>query len=210
MGQSPPQYYTEVQLPTPAGASLLTQPVAEELDAAIWRLFECTVVFTVPRDGGQRGLVLQVPEVPALDSKTYQECVVRTLVRLCGWGLRSLKDTFGEVTDPWHQLLAALATSRVQVAGVQRGRRGLLRSEDAEFAVAISSLRVRLGVATVKAQCTSMLGRLDVMGPGAGAARGRRRQAATLERCWGLEQRSAELARRQGWRAQRSGYAKLD
>ena len=117
---------------------------------------------------------------------------------------------FGEVSDHWHQLLAALATRRVQVTGVQRGRRGLLRSEDAERAVAISSLRRWLGVATVKAQCTSMLGRLEVMGPGTGAARGRRRQAATLERHWGLEQRAADLARRQGWRAQRSGYAKED
>ena len=55
-----------------------------------------------------------------------------------------------------------------------------------------------------------MLGRLEVLGPGAGAARGRRRQAAQLERQWGLEQRVADLARRQGWRAYRSGYSKFD
>ena len=117
---------------------------------------------------------------------------------------------FGEVSDHWHQLLAALATSRVQVAGIQYGRRGILRSEDSEWAVAISRLRIRLGVATVKAQCTSLLGRLEVLGPGATAARGRRRQAAVLERLWGREQQAAELARRQGWRASRSGYAKLN
>ena len=82
---------------------------------------------------------------------------------------------YGEVSDPWHQMLTALASRRVQVAGVQRGRRGLMRSEDAEYAVAISHLRVRLGVATVWAQCTSMLGRLETLDPGTAAARGRRR-----------------------------------
>ena len=117
---------------------------------------------------------------------------------------------FGEVSDHWHQLLASLATRRVQVAGVQRGRRGILRSEDAERAVAISRLRIKLGVATVRAQCTSLLGRLEQLGPGAGAARGRRRQAAHLERMWGQEHQAAELARSQGWRAYRSGYSKLD
>ena len=117
---------------------------------------------------------------------------------------------FGEVSDHWHQLLTALATRRVQVAGVQRGRRGLMRSQDAEYAVAISQLRVRLGIATVRAQCTSMLGRLETLGPGTAAARGRRRYAAQVERQWGLEQRAADLARRQGWNAHRSGYAKLD
>ena len=31
---------------------------------------------------------------------------------------------FGEVSEPWHALLSALATSRVGVPGVQRGKRG--------------------------------------------------------------------------------------
>ena len=60
------------------------------------------------------------------------------LGKVCGL----VAGNFGEVSDHWHQLLAALATSRVQVAGVQRECRGLLRNEDAEFATAISSLRV--------------------------------------------------------------------
>ena len=85
---------------------------------------------------------------------------------------------FGEVSEPWHALLSALATNRVRVAGVQRGRKGVLRSEEAERAVAISQLRVRLGVAAVKAQCTRLLGRLEVLGPGTAAAVGRRQYAA--------------------------------
>ena len=49
----------------------------------------------------------------------------------------------------------------------------------------ISRLRVRLGEATVQAQCTSMLGRLETLGPGTAASRGRRRYAALEERQWG-------------------------
>ena len=42
------------------------------------------------------------------------------------------------MSDHWYQLLAVLATSMVQVTGVQRGRRRLLRSEDAERVGAFS------------------------------------------------------------------------
>ena len=73
----------------------LTRPVAAELDAKLWQLFEATVGFSVPRTGGQSGLTLHIPEVPALHGHTYQECVVRLPVRLYGWGFRSLEDTCG-------------------------------------------------------------------------------------------------------------------
>ena len=43
-------------------------------------------------------------------------------------------ENIGEVSDHWYQLLAALATSWVQITGGQRERRGLLRSEDTETA----------------------------------------------------------------------------
>ena len=73
---------------------------------------------------------------------------------------------WGEVSEATHALLAHLATSRVRVAGPTRGKKGLMRSEEAERATAISSLRRRLGVATVRAQCHSLLGRLETLGPG--------------------------------------------
>ena len=113
---------------------------------------------------------------------------------------------FGEVSEPWHALLSVLATNRLRVARVQRGRKGVLRSEETERAVAISHLRVRLGVATVKVQCTSLLGRLEVLGPGTTAAVGRRQYAAHLNREWGKEQQAAELAKKQGWSAYRGGF----
>ena len=40
-----------------------------------------------------------------------------------------------------------------------------MRSEEGERAVAISSLRRRLGVMTVRCQASSLLGRLEPLGP---------------------------------------------
>ncbi len=117
---------------------------------------------------------------------------------------------FGEVSEATHSLVAALATSRVRVAGPTTGKRGRLRSEDAERAMAVSSLRRRLGVMAVRCQASSLLGRLETLGPGGTAALGRRQQAAGLERMWQQETRANELAARQGWRMLRSGFAKTD
>ena len=105
--------------------------------------------------------------------------------------------------------MAALATCRVRVAGVTRGRRGHMRSEEGERSLAISGLRRRLGVLTVKCQAHSLLGRLEALGPGSSAAAGRRWQAAELERCWRREERAHTLATAQGWSSYRTGFGKL-
>ena len=68
---------------------------------------------------------------------------------------------FGEVSEHTHALVAALATYRVRVAGVSRGRKGHMRTEEGERSLAISALRRRLGVLTVKCQTYSLLGRLE-------------------------------------------------
>ena len=47
---------------------------------------------------------------------------------------------FGEVSQNTHHLLAHMADSQVWVAGVVRGRRGVMRSEVSERALAISTL----------------------------------------------------------------------
>ena len=117
---------------------------------------------------------------------------------------------FGEVSEDTHALVAALATCRVRVAGVTRGKKGIMRTEEGERSLAISGLRPRLGVLTVKCQAHSLLGRLEVLGPGAAAAAGRRWQAAELERCWRKEERAHSLATAQGWRSYRTGFGKLD
>ena len=43
---------------------------------------------------------------------------------------------FGEDSEATHRLVAALATSRVRVAGPTRGRRGLVRTAERSVAVA--------------------------------------------------------------------------
>ena len=53
---------------------------------------------------------------------------------------------FGEVSDATQALIAHIATSLVRKVGLRRGGRGLLRSEDAERAIAMSSLRQSLSV----------------------------------------------------------------
>ena len=116
---------------------------------------------------------------------------------------------FGEVSEDTHALVAALATCRVRVAGVSRGRKGNMRTEEGERSLAISGLRRRLGVLTVKCQAHSLLGRLEALGPGSSAAAGRRWQAAELERCWRKEERAHTLATAQGWSSYRTGFGKL-
>ena len=117
---------------------------------------------------------------------------------------------FGEVSKDTHSLLAALATYRVRVTGVARGRKGHLRTEQAERAIAISSLRRHQGVLTNRCQTYSLLGRLETLGPGSSAAAGRRIQASQLENCWRREERAHTLAVSQGWKSFRTGFGKLD
>ena len=117
---------------------------------------------------------------------------------------------FGEVSQATHSLLATLATSRVRVAGVTRGKRGYFRTEEGERALAISALRRRLSVMAVKCQASSLLGRLETLGPGGNAALRRRQQAAHLERTWKAESRAQQQADRDGFRCLRRGFAKLD
>ena len=118
---------------------------------------------------------------------------------------------WGEVSEDTHALLHIMAVNRVRVAGPSAGRKGRLRSEEGEMAMVMGYLRRTLGIATIKAQCLSLLGRIEVMGSGsAAAAANRRRQAMELDRNWRLQQRAYNLSVRQGWMVHRCGFAKLD
>ena len=117
---------------------------------------------------------------------------------------------FGEVSTDTHDLIAALATRRVRKAGVERGRRGMLRSEEAERAIAITGIRRRFGVMAVRCQASSLLGRLETLGPGGAAAVGRRWQAAELERQWRREEQAHSLATQQGYSYRQRGFSKDD
>ena len=117
---------------------------------------------------------------------------------------------FGECSESTHSLMSAIATSRVRVAGPQAGRKGVMRTEEGEKSVVMSYIRKRISVASVKAQCFSLLGRLEALGPGVAAARGRRREAIDLDKRYRRAARAAILSERQGWNIHRAGFAKLD
>ena len=91
---------------------------------------------------------------------------------------------FGEASDDLHSLLHHLAVSRVRYAGPQVGRRGQVRTEEAEIALTTSFLRKSLFFYGVRGQARLLFGRLDVLGPGAAAAALRRNNALQLERRW--------------------------
>ena len=114
------------------------------------------------------------------------------------------------MSEDTHALLYTMAKSRVRVAGPSSGRAGRERSEEGEMSLVMEPLRRTLSVANIKAQCLSLLGRLDGLGPGSAAARNRRQHAAELDRQWRLQQQAHVLSCRQGWAIFRSGFAKLD
>ena len=73
---------------------------------------------------------------------------------------------FVEASEDVHTLINQLATSRVQFAGPQRGRKGKERSVEGERALLVGQLWRKLSVAEVRAQSSSLLRRLDGLGPG--------------------------------------------
>ena len=70
-----------------------------------------------------------------------------------------------------------------------------MRSEEGEKAVVVGQIRKRVSVAIVRAQCHSLLGRLEVIGPGSPAAAGMRRFADEQERRWRRERQAIVLVR---------------
>ena len=62
----------------------------------------------------------------------------------------------------------------------------------------------------VRAQARLLLGRLEVIGPGAAAAAGRRNLALQMERTWANQRRADALCRFQGKSILRRGQFKID
>ena len=74
---------------------------------------------------------------------------------------------FGEGSDDLHSLIHHLAVSRVRYAGPQLGRRGQLRTEEAEIAISTTFLRKTLSICAVRSQAQVLLGGLEVIGQAA-------------------------------------------
>ena len=118
---------------------------------------------------------------------------------------------WGEASKATHNLVEALATSRSQIGDPQaRSKRGNVLTEQGVKSLAVGYIRRKLGIAAVKAQCLSLLGRLDGLGTGAVCAQGRRRRAEDQEALWARERKAHSLSIKQGFNASRRGFAKLD
>ena len=118
---------------------------------------------------------------------------------------------WGEVSQGTHQLVEALATSRARIGDPQaRSKRGALLTEEGIKSMAVGYIRRKLGITAVKAQCHSLLGRLEGLGPGAMTAHGRRWRAEDQERLWARERKAHSLSVKQGFSIARRGFAKLD
>ena len=70
---------------------------------------------------------------------------------------------WGEASEPVHSLVEQFATSRAQLADPQSRRVGGPSAEEAVKSMAVGYIRRRLSIAAVRAQCLSLLGRLEVM-----------------------------------------------
>ena len=76
-------------------APSLTEPVARELDAALWGILETACGLKLPRGAEQGGLCLRVPAMLGLNGRSFQEWSVRLPVQLHGWGFRSMEENCG-------------------------------------------------------------------------------------------------------------------
>ena len=91
-----------------------------------------------------------------------------------------------------------------------RGKRGNILTEEGIKSLAVGYIQRKLGIAAVKAQCYSLLGRLEGIIPGAVSPAGRRQRAEEQERMWIRERRAHQLAVKQGFSIHRRGFGKLD
>ena len=117
---------------------------------------------------------------------------------------------WGEGSEPVHQLIDKLADSRVSVAGPQKSKKGLERSPEGERAVVVGMLRRKLSIAAVRAQCSSLHGRLATMGPGLAASVARRGRAVELERELQRDRLAHLESLRQHHSVVRKGFGKTD
>ena len=96
------------------------------------------------------------------------------------------------------------------MAGPQRGRKGMERAVKGERALVVGQLRRKLSVAAVKAQSSSLLGRLEGLGPGMGLATGRRQEVLERNRVWARERQHHCQALRQSQSIVRWGFVKVN
>ena len=115
---------------------------------------------------------------------------------------------FGEASQAVHQLIDTLANSRVFVAGPQRAKRGFERSVDAERALVVGHLRRRISITACRAQCHTLLSRLQVLGPAGLQKLGARAKNVELHQSMQRDRMAfREILRTSNWRV-KLGFGK--
>ena len=117
---------------------------------------------------------------------------------------------FGEASEGVHQLVERLAEARLEIAETQPNQRGLLRSRAAEKAGLVAYVRRSLSLVCVKEQAKLLLGRLRLLGDGAGEAARRRARATQLEVEAVRERQAQAIGFMQGRGIRRLGFGRLD
>ena len=89
---------------------------------------------------------------------TQEGIVGRVEAKLVGMGeVRGLVAAdFGEVSTDTHTLVAAIAISRVRVAGLSWGWRGRMRGDEAERSIVVTAIPRKLEFMAVPCQASSL------------------------------------------------------
>ena len=103
-----------------------------------------------------------------------------------------------------------LAEARLDLAETQPHQRGPTRSRSAEKAGLVAYVRRSLSLACVREQAQLLLGRLRLLGDGAGEAARRRARAAQLEVEAARERQAQTIGFLQGRSIRRLGFGRLD
>ena len=118
---------------------------------------------------------------------------------------------WGEASEPVHALIQTIAEARLRVVGQQPGRQGKIRSQVAEKALLVGSLRRQVSLVAVRANARLILSRMEsFVGPGAAEAARRRQWTLSLERQEAQERQAHALGLSQGRNILRPGFFRLD
>ena len=128
-----------------------------------------------------------------------------TYGRVRGWCFGAWSEASREV----HEMVQRVALGRLQVAEVQPGRRGPLKTKEAELAGLVGYVRRRLSFTAAQQQAKLLLDRLQLLGDGASEAAGRRDRAQQLEAGAVRERRGQLVCLRQGVSIMRRGFGLL-
>ena len=164
---------------------------AKEID---WQ--HCSIPRPPRRQRGEAAVPRQIGPV---------EARLLTYGRVKGWCFGA----WGEVSGEVHNLVQVIARRKQEVATTQPGRRGPVRSREAQLASLVSSIRRDLSHKAVQQQSKFLLDRLRLLGDGATEAAERRGWEEERERVAARERRAQDVCLRQGQALTRHGFGML-